>query len=184
MNATILWLWSGTAGAIEPDAELIRRTASEVVRRPEFRLAPPQDRSAAIRYLLQLLRDIFDFLGSLWSISPVLACAVVVVLVAAIVALVVHIIYVLRSAWVGESPGKGGWPAGESSSTRHDWKRRRSIRLNSTTTSERSDCSFGRRSCGSNNVPAGPRGRARPTASTCRATAPRASSTHYGNSST
>ena len=106
MIATNLWMWTCSVGALAPDADLVRRTAGEVVRRPEFQLVPKRDKSALILYLLELVAKILKFLGQLWEISPVLACVIVVVLVAAIVALILHIGYTVKAAWAGETPAK------------------------------------------------------------------------------
>jgi Domain of unknown function (DUF4129) len=104
MNWMLLPPWTALAGAASaPDSDVIKRTAEEVLSRPEFQLKAERNSSVLLVYVLEQLQAFFDFLEALWTISPVLACVIVVVLVVAVVALIVHITYTARAAWVGES---------------------------------------------------------------------------------
>jgi hypothetical protein len=105
MNAitpTLLTVLIGAARS--PDADLIRRTAEEVARRPEFRLEPKSDNSALVRYLLEKLGELFGYLGALWHLSPVVACILVIVVLSIVVAILVRIALTIRQGWVGQSP--------------------------------------------------------------------------------
>jgi hypothetical protein len=89
--------------AAPPDAEVIRRTAEEVLRRPEFQTEIPTDPTPVILlWLLGWLQDAFEFLGHLftfmWDISPLLAVAVITLLVILIIALLAHIAYSFKLA--------------------------------------------------------------------------------------
>ncbi len=94
-----------TVGATPlPAPDVIRRTADEVVRRPEFQLTPVRDFSPIWEWLWRLIEPIVAFFGRLWDISPALAIVVVVVLTVVLVALVAHIMYAFARAISG---GKG-----------------------------------------------------------------------------
>jgi hypothetical protein len=85
------------------DAQTIRRTAEEVLRRPEFhRQQAVNPRSRLIAWLLDLLdlvlQPILHFFAGLWEMSPFLAVAVVVLLIVVLVALVAHIAYTFHQA--------------------------------------------------------------------------------------
>jgi len=89
-------MWGLIGAASLPDPDVIRRTADEVVRRPEFRLEPVRDSSLLQKFLWRLWLWFFKLMGQLWDVSPVLAWLVVILLVATLVALIVHIFYTLR----------------------------------------------------------------------------------------
>ncbi|HEX4143535.1 MAG TPA: DUF4129 domain-containing protein [Pirellulales bacterium] len=90
-------MFSSLIGAASlPDPDVIRRTADEVVRRPEFQLEPVRDSSVLQKFLVRLWMWFLKLLSQLWDISPVLAWLVVIFLIAALVALIVHIVYTLR----------------------------------------------------------------------------------------
>ena len=89
-------LFSLIGAASLPDPDVIRRTAGEVVRRPEFRLEPVRDSSILWNFIRRLLRLFHDFMDQLWDISPVLAWLVVILLVVTLVAVTFHIVYTLR----------------------------------------------------------------------------------------
>jgi len=91
-------------GAALPEPDVIRRTADEVIRRPEFQLTPVRDFSPIWEWLWRLIEPILGFFGRLWDISPALAVVFVVVLVIVLVALVAHIMYAFARAISG---GKG-----------------------------------------------------------------------------
>ena len=81
-----------------PDPETIRRTAQEVVRRPEFQLRPVHDSRFLWDLLWRILRPILHFFAGLWDISPVLAWAVIIGLTVVAIALIVHIAFMFRTA--------------------------------------------------------------------------------------
>ena len=83
-----------------PDPETIRRTAQEVVYRPEFQIRPTHDSRFVWDLVWRILRPILRFFSRLWDISPVLAWAVVIGLSALAIALLVHIVYAFRTALV------------------------------------------------------------------------------------
>lgn len=81
----------------------IRRTAEEVVARPEFQIdAPsmaPHDLLAAIvRFLERIFRPFRQFAENLYDLSPLLFWLMVVGLVLILVALITHIVYSFRIA--------------------------------------------------------------------------------------
>jgi hypothetical protein len=84
------------AAASLPDPDVIRRTADEVVRRPEFRLEPVRDSSILWKFIRRFLRLFLDFMDQLWDISPVLAWLVIVLLIVTLLAVTFHIFYTLR----------------------------------------------------------------------------------------
>lgn len=86
------------AAATLPEPETIRRTADEVVRRPEFQLRPTSDDRAGWDLLWSALRPIIKFFSGLWDISPVLAWAVFIGLSLLLVLLIAHIVYMFRLA--------------------------------------------------------------------------------------
>jgi hypothetical protein len=106
LNLTMVLSWALLAAAAVPDPELIKRTANEVVHRPEFQLEPERNSSALLAFFLELVLRLLDALSGLWAISPVLAVVVIALLVVALVALTVHIVYTLRAAWAGEMPAQ------------------------------------------------------------------------------
>jgi hypothetical protein len=88
--------WSLAAVAALPDPDVIRRTAIEVVHRPEFQLEPVRDMSIFWRFLWGIWVAFIQFLGRLWEISPVLAWALVILLIVTLLGLVIHIVYSLK----------------------------------------------------------------------------------------
>ncbi len=84
-----------------PEPDVIRRTADEVVRRPEFQLEPTRDWSPVWRWLWGLIEPILRFFSHLWDISPVLAVVVVIVLTVVLIALIAHIMYAFARAISG-----------------------------------------------------------------------------------
>jgi uncharacterized membrane protein len=99
-----LWLaTTATTAAALPDAGLIRRTAEEVVGRPEFRLEPTANPRATIiawlwDLLVWILKPFLRFFAGLWEMSPALAVVVMILLVAILFALLWHIAYSFRQA--------------------------------------------------------------------------------------
>ena len=93
-------MFSSLIGAVTlPDPDVIRRTADEVMRRPEFQLEPVRDWSIFWKFVAGLWWAFLEFLGRLWDISPALAWLVCILLIATLVALVVHIVYSLRQGF-------------------------------------------------------------------------------------
>lgn len=89
--------------ATTPDAELIRRTAAEVLQRPEFQTDDPVNlRPAIILWLLESLESVAEFLGRVftatWAISPLLGIALITLLVILLLAIVTHIGYSFTQA--------------------------------------------------------------------------------------
>jgi len=86
-----------------PAADAIRRTAVEVVRRPEFQLGPEFRPRAKfyewlIDFLDRVLSPLVDLFRGLWDMSPVLATLVVVLLVVVLLALVAHMVWSFQQA--------------------------------------------------------------------------------------
>jgi len=84
------------------DPATIRRTAEEVVQRPEFQL----ERSAGhgfslldilLRFLARVLGPIFRFFAAVWDVSPILAVLFIIVLTILLIALLWHIFYTFKT---------------------------------------------------------------------------------------
>lgn len=86
-----------------PAADSIRRTAVEVVGRPEFQLgAEFRPRAKFFEWLVdfldRVLSPLVDMFRGLWNMSPVLATLVVVLLVVVLIALVAHMAWSFQQA--------------------------------------------------------------------------------------
>jgi hypothetical protein len=81
-----------------PDPETIRKTALEVVQRPEFQIRPVHSSRAIFEFIWRILEPIFRFFAKLWDISPVLAWIVVVTLIVVGTLLIAHIVYTFKQA--------------------------------------------------------------------------------------
>lgn len=95
-----------------PDPEMIRRTAEEVLRRPEFQLEPRPDSGATVLdWLLRILHWVLmpiQWLIDAFSFLPFpLAVMVVVALVAIVIVLVLHITYTIVMAVTGSGSKRG-----------------------------------------------------------------------------
>lgn len=99
--------WHLAAGLPDPDE--IRRKAAEVLARPEYAQAPPEEESAAQELLLRVLRALRDgyywLADSLGFLPASLRYPVAALLVAALVLLFVRFILMLRRA--SELPTRG-----------------------------------------------------------------------------
>lgn len=89
-----------------PPPEVIRRTAEEVIRRPDYDLtASSGDYGSLIERMLKLLRKLLrpftEAFDALHAASPFLAWLLFVVLLLVLVALVVHIAYTFKTALQG-----------------------------------------------------------------------------------
>jgi hypothetical protein len=86
----------------QPDPEVIRETAREVLARPEFELDPLREEGTvwwdlvldALRWVLQPFGKLFGWLS---GISPVLAWVVIIALFLIALALIVHIVYTFKT---------------------------------------------------------------------------------------
>lgn len=100
------------AGAETTDPETIRRTAEQVLHRPEFQLEPTPDSGSLFReWLLRLLewvltpfRWLFDAMEGL---PDILRWLIVIALFAALVVLVLHIAYTIVQAVAGPARVRG-----------------------------------------------------------------------------
>jgi hypothetical protein len=86
----------------QPQPEVIRQTAEDVIQRPHFDLQPSEyDLTVLSRirdFLENLFEPVLDAFGVLFDISPFLAWAVVLALLVVAIALIVHVVYSFRSA--------------------------------------------------------------------------------------
>lgn len=90
-----------------PDPQTIRRTAQEVVSRPEFQIRPTHNGRIVWDLIWRILEPIFRFFGKLWDISPALAWTVAIVLTIVLVGLIAHIAYTFQQA-ITRRAGLGG----------------------------------------------------------------------------
>lgn len=100
------------AAAPLPDPETIRRTAEEVLRRPDYQLGPPSDAGATLlawwyRLLYWILTPIRWLLEALSGLPDWLRWPIVLGLVALLILLVFHIGYTIVKAVTGPRQRRG-----------------------------------------------------------------------------
>ena len=175
-----------------PDPETIRRTAEQVLRRPDYQLDPQPDserhpsRIAAAHFPLRFSTPFLWLLGALAGLPGWLRWPIVLGLAAILILLVLHIGYIRSSGpFVGPGGRAAAWPPPfrVRRATRPRWNSRRARRFLAATSSPPSGCCSRRACCGwswRRNAPFAP---AQPTANTCAGTRIRRSSSLSGCSS-
>lgn len=102
---------AGALAAAAPEPPTIRRTAQEIVQRPEYQLEPGEDHGLTLLgwlldlfwWLMTPIRALFEALHAIW---PPLAWLIIILLLVILVALVAHIVYTFKQALARRVPGR------------------------------------------------------------------------------